>query len=65
MHFKVERALRKLVPCVVTLASLSLWRRMRLVGVVIRVRAKVSPEVVETVRGMREKGGKACEIFAV
>jgi hypothetical protein len=47
------------------LALLALWSMMRLVGVAIRVGAKVSPEVVETLRGMRETGRKACEIFAV
>ena len=65
MPFKVERALRKLVPCVVASASLALWSMMRLVGVVIQVRANVSLEVVWTVWGMRETGGRACEIFAV
>jgi len=47
--FKVERALQKLVPRVVVLALLALWRMMRVVGAAIQVGADASPDVVETV----------------
>ncbi len=54
MHFKVERALWKLVSCMAASVSLTLCSMMRLVGVAILAGAKVSPETVETVCSMRE-----------
>jgi hypothetical protein len=45
IHFEVERAVWKLVLCVVATMSLALWSVMRWVGVPILARVEVRPEV--------------------